>query len=314
MSIHTRPLGKTGLLVSPIGLGTVEIGLPYGIGVKELPSDAQAERILKSAVEMGMTYIDTAHGYGVAEERIGKSGISAMNGIVIGTKCAQFLKNEPDLRGAALEKRVREDIDTSRKNLKQDQLQLVQLHIELANYTDFRELIDIMQKLKDEEKVAHVGISTRGEDAPLAAFKTDFFETLQAAYSILDQRMSNHVLPAAHKNNIGVINRSVLLKGALTPAAEKLPAELSPLKNNALKAKKIAADLGLDLPSLAIRFAVSHAAISTILIGTINPLHLKTAVAAVEAGPLPPDVLAELQKLAIDDPNQVDPAKWPSIH
>jgi aryl-alcohol dehydrogenase-like predicted oxidoreductase len=99
-------LGKTGFEISKIGLGTVEIGLPYGIGVTDLPTEKEAEHILKSAVDMGITYIDTARGYGVAEERIGKSGISKLPGIVIGTKCGQFLKNEPDLHGAELEKKT----------------------------------------------------------------------------------------------------------------------------------------------------------------------------------------------------------------
>src|SRR3989344_6334160 len=149
MTLPAHKLGRTSFTVSQLGLGTVEIGLPYGIGVKDLPSEAAAERILKTAVELGITYIDTARGYGVAEERIGKSGIGKMPGVVIGTKCGQWLKQEPTLTGAALEKRIREEIDLSRKNLQQEILQLVQLHIELADYTDFRELIEIMQKLKD---------------------------------------------------------------------------------------------------------------------------------------------------------------------
>jgi aryl-alcohol dehydrogenase-like predicted oxidoreductase len=304
-------LGKTGLPVSKIGLGTVEIGLPYGIGVKDLPTDAEAERILKSAVEMGVTYIDTARGYGVAEERIGKFGISQLEGVVVGTKCGQFLKNEPDLHGADLEKRIREDIDTSRRYLKQDQLQLVQLHNELPDYTDFRELIEILQKVKNEGKVAHVGVATRGEEAPLAAFATGFLETSQLAYSILDQRMAKRVLPDAQKKNVGVINRSVLLKGALTPAADKLPDQLAPLKANARQAAEVAAELGIDLPTLAIRFAASHPAISTILIGTIEPKHLETALAAVADGPLPQEILEKLYRLGIDDPIQVDPGQWP---
>lgn len=312
MSIGT-PLGKTQLSVSKIGLGTVEIGLPYGIGVQKLPSDQEAEHILKSALELGVTYIDTARGYGVAEERIGKFGISQIDGVVIGTKCGQFLKQEPDLHGVALEQKIRDDIDTSRRNLKQDRLQLVQLHIESPDYTDFRELIEIMQKLMDEEKVAHVGIATRGEAAPLAAFATDFFETSQVAYSILDQRMAQTVLPHAQKKNIGVINRSVLLKGALTAAAAQLPNELTSLKENSLKAAQIASTLGIDLPTLAIRFAVSNPAITTILIGTINPEHIATAIAAATEGPLPSSVLDHLYALGITDPNHVDPALWPPI-
>ena len=76
-------LGKTGLEVSRIGLGTVEIGLAYGLGNEGLPSEQDAISLLKTVVEMGVTYIDTARGYGLAEERIGKSEIGKNPNIVI---------------------------------------------------------------------------------------------------------------------------------------------------------------------------------------------------------------------------------------
>ncbi|HSX24676.1 MAG TPA: aldo/keto reductase, partial [Candidatus Andersenbacteria bacterium] len=158
-------LGNTGLEVSRIGLGTVEIGLAYGLDNEGLPSEEEAISLLKNVVELGVTYIDTARGYGLAEERIGKSGIGKNSNIVIGTKFGQFLKQEPDLHGNDLEKRVREDIDMSRKNLNQEVLQLAQFHNELEDYTDYSEIIEIAHKLKDEEKVMHVGIAVRGEAA-----------------------------------------------------------------------------------------------------------------------------------------------------
>jgi len=345
-------LGQTNLNVSPLGLGTVEIGLPYGIDIKTLPSDKEAERILKTAVELGITYFDTARGYGVAEERIGKFGISQLDGIVVGTKCAQFLREEPDLTGPRLERRIREEVDTSRQNLKLTTLPLLQLHIESPDFDNLEELIEIMRKLQAEEKVQHIGLACRGEKVPLAALQVlnnqsdewrpledsatglpadlsaedlsevealakagpvAVVETIQTAYSILDQRMAAKVLPQAKAKNAGVICRSVLLKGALTPAAEKLPPKLTPLKNNSRAAAKIAAALGTDLPTLAIRFAAFHPAISTILIGTVTPDHLKTALAAIEAGPLPNDILQKLATLAIDDPSQIDPSQWPKI-
>ncbi len=296
---------------SRIGLGTVEIGLPYGIGKTSLPSDTEAEHILKSAVEMGVTYIDTARGYGVAEERIGKSGIGKIEGITIGTKCGQFLKNEPHVHGVDLEKRIREDIDASRNNLQQEILTLVQFHNEQEDYTDFAEIIEILQKLKDEQKIQHVGIATRGEAAALAAIETGFFETIQIAYSIIDQRMAAHVLPSAQKKGIAAFNRSVLLKGALTPGRANLPEQLSPLKAFADLAQDIADSIGISLPELAIRFAASNPAISTILIGTIQPQHIDAAIQAAKQGPLPQEVIAQCAKLGLTDPHQVDPAKWP---
>jgi len=210
-----------------------------------------------------------------------------------------------------LEMRIREDIDASRKHLNQESLQLVQFHNEHEDYTDFSEIIEILQKLKDEHRVQHVGVSTRGEEAALAAIGTGFFETIQIAYSILDQRMAINVLPRAQEKEIVVLNRSVLLRGALTPGRIHLHSDLAPLKKAADKAEEIATALGITLSELAIRFAASNPAISTVLIGTINPQHLESAIRAVKQGPLPQDIITQCQQLGLTDPLQVDPAKWP---
>ena len=164
----TKPLGNTGLTVSALGLGTVEIGLPYGIGVDTLPSDKEAERILKTAVDLGITYFDTARGYGVAEERLGKFGISRTDGVVVGTKCAQFLEKGEDPRGAELEKKIRIEVEESLRLLKVDSLQLLQLHGGTKEQIERGELIDIVRHLIEEGKVQHVGIATRGIDAETA--------------------------------------------------------------------------------------------------------------------------------------------------
>lgn len=297
--------------ISRIGLGTVEIGIPYGVGNTSLPSDAEAERILKSAVEIGVTYIDTARGYGVAEERIGKSGIGKDPRIVIGTKCGQFLKQEPSLRGEELEKRIREDIDMSRRNLRQETLQLVQFHNELEDYTNYEEIISIFQKLKDEQKIQHVGVTVRGENAALAALSASFFETIQLAYSIADQRMAKNVLPEASKQSVTVLNRSVLLQGALTSAKEKLHPALSRLREIADRADDMAQGFGMSLPELAIRFALSHPVHATVLIGTVKPEHIASAIEASKQEPLSEEVLMRLRDLGLEDPLQIDPAKWP---
>lgn len=311
MTATTRELGSTGLHVSPIGLGTVEIGLAYDIQDAELPTESEAEAILKSAIELGVTYIDTARGYGIAEERIGKFGISKNQDIVIGTKCAQFLEQGEDPRGAELEKLVRAEIGESLRQLRLDILPLVQLHGGNKEQIERGELIELMGQLKEEQLVQHVGIAVRGEEAAQAAIDSGFFETIQLAHSILDQRMSSTVLPEASAHNVGVINRSVLLKGALTPKRSALAAELGPLVAAADAAEEIAQQAGLDLPTLALRFALSNPAVTTALIGTIKPHHLESAMRAAVAGPLPVDIHEALQHVGLTDPQQVDPAKWP---
>ncbi len=297
--------------VSRIGLGTVELGIPdYAVGQRGLASEQDAITLLREAAEMGITYFDTARGYGVAEERIGKSGIGEMPGVIIGTKCGQFLRNTPELRGNELEKKIREEIDRSRTNLRQETLQLVQFHNELEDYTDYREIIEIFQKLKDEQKILHTGAAVRGEASAIAALNTDFFETIQLAYNIADQRMAPRVLPLAQEKNITVLNRSVLLKGSLTPARTSLPTSLTPLKEAANQAEVIAQELGIGLPELAMRFALSHPVQATILIGTMKTQHLASALAASRAEALPENILEKLRELALEDVSQIDPAKW----
>ncbi len=312
VSLKQRTLGRTGLKVSEVGLGTTVIGYVYGIGPRDLPPEDEVLKFLHDVVDRGVTFIDTGSFYGVAEERIGKSGVAKMPGVIVSTKCGHVLDKGEVISDADLAKEMRKNVEDSLLKLGLDHLELVQVHGGTAERIKDGSIIGAMQKLKDEGKVRFVGISTRGEEAPLAAIESGFFDVLQLAHSILDQRMTKRVITEAKKHNIGIINRSALLKGALTPAAEYLSPVLAPLKKNSDTAKKIAADLGTDLSSLALRFALSDDAISTVLVGTNKLRHVESALAAAAAGPLPEDVLAELRILAIDDPMQVDPKNWPA--
>ena len=310
MVIEKRVLGRTNLAVSPIGLGTVEIGNIYGLGPRELPSEKAVMSMLKKAVLLGVTFIDTARSYGVAEERIRKSGIAKNQNVVISTKCCiEFEKND-DISSEVARKMMREEVEESLRVLEIDSIPLLQLHGGSEGMIRSGVIQETMQKLKDEGKVRFVGISTRGEEAPLAAIESGFFDTIQVAHSILDQRMTKRVFEEAQKHNVGIINRWVLLKGPLTPASKYLVEGLAPLKKASEKAAEIARELGMDLPTLAIRFVLSNPVVSTAIIGSSKIKNIESAVKAAEQGPLPREVVAKLKELAIDDPMQIDPSKW----
>jgi len=304
-------LAGANLQVSRIGLGTAEIGFAYGIGKPTLITETEAIDFLKKTVDLGVTFFDTANYYGLAEERIGKSGILKNPEIIVETKCAQFLEKGEYFSRLELEKKIREQVASSLDKLKIDCLPILMLHGPSKEQIENGELIEIMAKLKKEGKFQFAGVSTRGEESPLAAIASDFFDVIMVAYSVLDQRMSKKVLPAAQKKNIGIVNRSVLLKGSLTSLREKLPPALDLLKKSIREAEKIADELGIDLPALAVRFTLSEPAITTTLIGTDKIEHIKTAVEAVKAGLLPVEIIKKLRALAITDPKQVDPAQWP---
>lgn len=309
-----KTLGRTGLKVSRLGLGTAEIGFAYGIGERTLPSGIEAIRLLHYAVDEGITYFDTAYFYGLAEERIGKSGILHNCDVIVATKCGKFLEEGEDPRGKELENRLREHVEASLKRLRVNCLPLLMLHGGSKEQLERGELIAIFKKFQREGKAKFLGISTRGEEATSAAIQSGAFEVIQVAYSILDQRMAKEVLPLAMEKNIGVINRSVFLKGVLTSLYKKLPDQLFQLKVQSRTAEGVAQYLKMDLPTLALRFVLSNETISTSLVGTNNPANLQKAVEAAEAGPLEKGIVLGLEDLlGIDDPSQVDPIRWPPV-
>lgn len=307
-------LGRTGLRVSRIGLGTAELGFSYGIGPRSVPTDSEADSLLKSAVDMGVNFFDTAHIHQLADERIARSGIAKIPGVIIATKCGQFLEKGEDPPKQELRTRITSEVEDNLRNLQMETLPILQLHGGTKEQIERGDVIDVLDRFKKEGKVQYAGISTRGEEAPLAAIRSGFFDVIHVAYSVLDQRMAKKVLPLALKDNIGAICRSVLLKGALTNLVSYLPDSLEPLKRNAQKARIIAAnELNTDLPTLAIRFALFEQALSVVLIGTNKLENLRKAISAVRYHLLPSDVVLTLRELAIDDPAQVDPAMWKEV-
>ena len=145
-----KTLGRTGLKVSRLGLGTAEIGFAYGIGPRTLPFEQDAISLLKLAVDLGITYFDTAYFYGLAEKRIGKSKIGQSCDIIIATKCGQFLEKGEDPQGKDLEKRLRDQIETSLWNLNLEAVPILMLHGGSAEQIRRGELTGLLTKFKEE--------------------------------------------------------------------------------------------------------------------------------------------------------------------
>ena len=302
-------LGNTGLRVSRLGLGTAEIGFAYGLGSPTLPTEQDAAALLHAAADAGITFFDTANYYGLAEERIGKSGILKNPDVVICTKCAQFLEKGEYFDAADMELKIREQVESSLLQLGVKALQILLLHGPSAKQMEEGVVGSIVEKLRTEGKIRYWGVSTRGAEAPLAAIEAGA-DVLELAFSIADRRMEP-VFAAAQKKGVGIINRSVYLKGAFAGKAEYLPDVLAPLKECVAAAETIAQELGVPLTELALRYTLSEPAINVSLVGTANLSHVRSAAEVLARGPLPADVVQKLRSLAIADPEQVDPARWP---
>lgn len=310
-----RTLGRSGLRVSALALGTVELGLAYGIvlpGEAARPSFAEGVRLVHAALDAGVTLIDTAREYGASEEVLGAALRRRRQGAVLATKVRTQGPDGRTPTGEALRRLMRESLDASLQALGTDYVDLWQIH----NVDD--ELLaqaEVMAAAFDEArragKALAVGGSTYGVAAPLAALASDLFDVLQVTYSVLDQRLEAEVLPAAARRGVGIVVRSVLLKGVLTVRGDHLPAHLAPLaeRSRAFRALVERRGDGLSPVQAAIAFALGQPLIGAALVGVRDEGELHEALGAA-GRPLDPGLRADLAALRLDDPDLLNPSTW----
>lgn len=300
--------------VSELALGTVELGMDYGIAVPGefgRPTEGNAIRIVRQAVERGVNLFDTAPAYGESERVLGM-GLAGRDDCYIATKVT--VPSDEDgkvLRGSDLQRAVRRSLESSLRALGRETLDVVQIHNATPEVFRQGDMADALLDARTEGLVRFLGASVYGEAAALAVIDASCFDVLQVAYNVLDQRMARRVLPAASRAGVGVVGRSVLLKGALSAKAQWLPEELIPLKAAAKRAMELMAGSWDALPAAALRFCLSAPEIDTVLIGVRTVGELGDALAAVSAGPLAPDVARAAAGLVLDEERLVNPSNWP---
>lgn len=308
------PLGRTGLMVSGLSLGTVSLGIEYGIeapGDHGRPSEADALSLLRNAAEEGINFFDTAPGYGDSERLLGIF-LRSNPGCLVATKVPVFKDAGGDqLRGAALRRAVLTSLEGSLTALRREALDVVQIHNATVDVVRRGELPDALLDAKRQGKVRFLGASVYTEAEAQAVVGAGCFDVLQIAYNLLDQRMAGKVFPAAERSGVGIVARSAFLKGALSAKAEWLPPGLAGLRAAAERARDAMAGSWEALESVALRFCLSAAPVSTVLVGPRTPEELGRSLAATAAGPLPEELLVRAAGLAMDDERLLNPSLWP---
>ena len=304
-------LGSTQLQVSLLGLGTVELGMPYGLGQVTPPADDDCIRLLHHAVDHGICYIDTAAAYGRSEELIGRA-FAGRRRPVIATKVALRDPDGTPWHGRRIVTGIEASIERSLRLLGTDALDLVQIHNDDAVVAGDPALREAMDTHLQSGEVRNWGASTYGRSAPLTVI--DYGEpirTLQVAYSVLDRRLEEDVFPACQRAGVGRVLRSVFLQGVLSERRHSLPEDLLPLRQAADAVARVADGLALPLAQVAMRFALFEAGAQVTLVGTADAAELEANIGAAQDGPLPPDAVAALRSIQVADERLLNPANWP---
>jgi 1-deoxyxylulose-5-phosphate synthase len=314
-TLHYRTLGRTQLAVSALALGTVELGMDYGIaapGDFGRPAEAEAIRIAHAALDAGINLIDTARAYGESEAILGKALQGRRDRVVLATKVALHQPEGSLPTGDTLRTHMLSTLETSLRLLQTDYVDIWQLHlVDEAVLAQHNTIADAFAEARRAGKVRFTGGSFYGATTPAAALALDLFDVMQVTYSVLDQRLADRVLPLAQAKDVGIIVRSVLLKGALTERADHLPDRLEPLRARSRHFRQLVTDSGLNLSpaQAALAFALAHPQIGAVLVGVRTLQELHDDLVAVTAQ-LPPALLDQLAALRLDDDDLLNPGAW----
>jgi aryl-alcohol dehydrogenase-like predicted oxidoreductase len=294
-----RPLGRTGVQVSPLCLGTMMFGA-WGNTDHD-----DSIRIIHAALDAGINFVDTADVYsqGENEEIVGKALKGRRDDIVLATKFHGQMGDEINHQGSS-RRWIIAEVENSLRRLQTDYIDLYQVHRPRED-TDIEETLSALTDLVRAGKIRYFGSSTFpasqiveaqwvSRDRGLERFKTE-----QPPYSILVRGIEADVLPTCRRHGIGVIPWSPLAggwlsgryrKGQDTPdstRASRLPGryDLS-LPGNQRKFEAadalgaLADEVGIPLIEIAIAFVINHPAVTSAIIGPRTMEHLQSQLPA----------------------------------
>jgi aryl-alcohol dehydrogenase-like predicted oxidoreductase len=311
--VRYRPLGRTGLTVSALSLGTVALGIDYGIhtpGAYGRPDDDAAVALLREAVDRGVMFVDTSPFYGESERLVGQA-LGGDRRATIATKVWAGPGMASGTEHLTLPQAIAASLEASRRVLRRDVLDVVQIRNATRAIIEEGVATAELQEAKARGILRFIGATVYDEDAALAVIRDGRFDLVQIALNALDQRMLPNVMPAAAAAGIGVIVRSAFLKGVLTPKAQWLPEPLAPLRAAAVRARDFLAGGSWDrLPEAAMRFCLSIPHVASVLTGARTLGELDEAMAAEASGPFDPSTLASAAQLALTDDRLLNPASW----
>ncbi|GGA26842.1 aldo/keto reductase [Paenibacillus physcomitrellae] len=313
--MNYRTLGKTGLQVSEIGYGAWGIGKSGWLGAE----DQESLKALHRSIDLGLTFIDTALGYGNghSESLVGQVVRERSETIYVASKIPPKNGQWPARAGVPSSEtftaeHVISSTEQSLRNLGMDTLDVQQFHVWSDEWVGQGDWLEGVQKLKEQGKIRFFGVSIN-DHQPANAIKlieTGVVDTVQVIYNMFDQSPEDELLPACLKHNVGVIVRVALDEGGLTGTlTPETTFEDGDFRNRYFngdrkqqvvdRVNKITQDLNIsntEMAETALRYVLSHPAVSTVIPGMRTVRNVERNMAVGDGKGLPDDLVAKLKK------------------
>lgn len=248
------------ILVSPLGLGTVKLGRNQGVKYPqgfELPSDQQIDQLLGLAFDLGINLIDTAPAYGLSEERLGKH-LRTRYEWVLETKVGESFEDGESTFDFSSEG-TRMSVERSLRRLKTDYLDLVLIHSDGKDeqILTYEGVLDTLMHMKQQGYIRAVGISSKTVEGALLAYELGC-DAVMATYNPTHTD-ELPVLETAAKQHKAVLIKKAFASGHLDKIG------------------------GADPVEQALSFIFAQQGVTSVVLGTLNPDHLRHNVAVAKA-------------------------------
>ncbi|MCK5068552.1 MAG: aldo/keto reductase [Bacteroidales bacterium] len=309
-----RKFGNTGLEVSEIGFGAWAIGGSWGE-----QSEKDSLEALETALDQGVNFIDTAAGYGngKSERIIGEFLKSRSETVYVCTKTPPAPGLWPPSPYCRIEERysekyLRENVEERLTNLQLESLDVLLLHTWTRAWNDHPAALETLQKMKSEGLLKQIGISTPEHDqnCVIQLMRDGMVDVLQVIYNIFEQEPAAQLFPVAHETGTGIIVRVAFDEGVLTGkysgnetfgpddfrsnyfAGDRLERGVKRTE----EIKKEFKESAYSMPELALKFALTNEAVSTVIPGIRNQNQAVQNTAVSELPELSEDMLVRLRE------------------
>jgi aryl-alcohol dehydrogenase-like predicted oxidoreductase len=312
----TRPLGNSGVHLSPIGLGTWAMGgggWKFAWGEQD---DAQSIRAIQAGLDAGINWIDTAaiYGHGRAEEIVGEAIAGRRDRVIVATKCGRVWEGDSREIGKSLRREsVFREVEASLRRLRIDVIDLYQIHWPEPD-EEVEEGWSAIADLIQQGKVRFGGVCNFSVSQLERAQRIHPIASLQPPYSMLKRDIEAEIVPWCEAHGVGIVAYSPMQAGLLTGAfTRERAAALSeddwrsrnpffqePMLTDNLRVvdglRPIAARLGITVAQLALAWVLRLPVVTSAIAGARRPEQIQETVKAGNVQ-LPADVLAEIGQL-----------------
>jgi aryl-alcohol dehydrogenase-like predicted oxidoreductase len=311
--MNKRLLGQTGIEVSEIAFGGVEIGLPYGIGVKskiDMPSRSESIRLLHSAIDSGINFFDTARMYGASESIMGEAFKGRRNQVIINTKCRHLRDKAGTLPPSDIATKIIErSLQESLAVLQTSFIDVYMLHQADPEILENDVIADTFSNLKKKGVIRATGVSVYSVDETKKAINSGNWDAIQLPFNLMDRSQETN-FSIAEEQGVGILVRSVLFKGILSNKGRNLHPALKNVGRHIKLYNELLNNTGYDLATLATKFALSFNQVSSVLVGIDRMDYLEKSLAVADGNYLDKETLNRAKDLQYPDLHFLDLPKW----